>query len=98
MDGQLGKETGGQRWPFTTATFPTAACSNCTDVHGRPDDRNGRNSGKSMSRCSRGKMKGQSRSHPSLSVTDEFAVGYELWDQGQPRHQAEAARDDRHRQ
>jgi hypothetical protein len=51
-----------------------------------------------MSRCSRGKMKGQSRSHPSLSVTDEFAVGYELWDQGQPRHQAEAARDDRHRQ
>jgi hypothetical protein len=27
-------------------------------------------------------MKGQSESHPSLSVTDEFAVGYELWDRG----------------
>ncbi len=27
-------------------------------------------------------MKGQSESHPSLSTTDEFAVGYELWDRG----------------
>jgi hypothetical protein len=27
-------------------------------------------------------MKGQSESHPSLSITDEFAVGYELWDRG----------------
>lgn len=27
-------------------------------------------------------MKGQSESHPSLSMTDEFAVGYELWDRG----------------
>jgi hypothetical protein len=27
-------------------------------------------------------MKGQSESHPSLSVTDEFAVNYELWDRG----------------
>ena len=27
-------------------------------------------------------MKGQRESHPSLSVTDEFAVGYELWDRG----------------
>ncbi len=27
-------------------------------------------------------MKGQSESHPSLSVTDEFAKNYELWDRG----------------
>ena len=27
-------------------------------------------------------MKGQSESHPALSTTDEFAVGYELWDRG----------------
>jgi len=27
-------------------------------------------------------MKGQSESHPSLSTTDEFAAGYELWDRG----------------
>ena len=27
-------------------------------------------------------MKGQSESHPSLSVTDEFAQNYELWDRG----------------
>jgi hypothetical protein len=27
-------------------------------------------------------IKGQSESHPSLSTTDEFAVGYELWDRG----------------
>ncbi len=27
-------------------------------------------------------MKGQSESHPSLSATDEFAAGYELWDRG----------------
>ena len=27
-------------------------------------------------------MKGQSESHPGLSTTDEFAVGYELWDRG----------------
>ena len=27
-------------------------------------------------------MKGQSESHPSLSTSDEFAVGYELWDRG----------------
>jgi hypothetical protein len=27
-------------------------------------------------------MKGQSESHPSMSTTDEFAVGYELWDRG----------------
>ena len=27
-------------------------------------------------------MKGQSESHPLLSTTDEFAVGYELWDRG----------------
>jgi hypothetical protein len=27
-------------------------------------------------------MKGQSESHPSLSVTDEFAANYELWDRG----------------
>ena len=27
-------------------------------------------------------MKGQSESHPSLSTTDEFALGYELWDRG----------------
>lgn len=27
-------------------------------------------------------MKGQSESHPALSTSDEFAVGYELWDRG----------------
>src|SRR4030095_563274 len=27
-------------------------------------------------------MKCQSESHPSLSTTDEFAAGYELWDRG----------------
>ena len=27
-------------------------------------------------------IKGQSESHPSISTSDEFAVGYELWDRG----------------
>jgi hypothetical protein len=27
-------------------------------------------------------MKGQSEAHPSISTTDEFVVGYELWDRG----------------